>query len=99
MGIFSRSDDDGSPQDQVDLDHLRDRVAKLEAAVASLQAQLASGVGGAVAAPGPEPADDEWLVEVRRLKANGQVIPAIKLFREHTESGLKEAKDAVEGMP
>ena len=33
MGIF------GTPQDQVDLDDLKDRVAKLEVAVASLQAQ------------------------------------------------------------
>ena len=35
MGIF------GDPQDQVDLDHLKDRVARLEAAVAVLQQQAA----------------------------------------------------------
>ena len=41
MGIFG-----GDAQAQVDLDDLKARVAKLEAAVASLQAQ--AGAGGAV---------------------------------------------------
>ena len=93
-----------SPQDQVDLDHLRDRVTRLESAVSSLQAQVAALSGGAAAAGGTAAAgagaaDSPWLDEVRRLKAEGQVIAAIKLYREHTEQGLKEAKDAVEGMP
>src|SRR3954453_22329991 len=56
MGMF------GSAQDQVDLDDLRSRITKLEAAVASLQAQLAAGVGGGAVggvpygAPPPAPA-------------------------------------------
>jgi ribosomal protein L7/L12 len=40
----------------------------------------------------------ETRVEVERLLANGQVINAIKLVREATGSGLKEAKDAVDQM-
>jgi large subunit ribosomal protein L7/L12 len=107
MGIFG-----GSPQDQVDLDGVTDRVAKLEAAVASLQQQVASLTGGAVAAGGSVPyagnpntqsdgalpAGGEWLAEVRQLKESGKEINAIKLYRQRTGVGLKEAKDAVEGM-
>ena len=37
-------------------------------------------------------------VEVERLLANGQVINAIKLVREVTGSGLKDAKDRVDEM-
>jgi len=40
----------------------------------------------------------ETRIEVERLLANGQVINAIKLVREATGSGLKEAKDAVDEM-
>jgi len=107
MGIFG-----SSPQDQVDLDHLTDRITTLEAAVASLQGQVAALTGGAVAAGGPVPyagnpstvtdgalpARGEWLAEVRRLKESGQLIDAIKLYRENTGLGLKEAKDAIEGL-
>ena len=38
------------------------------------------------------------MAEVRALKESGQLIEAIKVYREHTNVGLKEAKDAVEGM-
>jgi len=104
MGIF------GSPQEQVDFDDLKARVTKLEAAVAALQAQAAVGsgtaVGGipygtaqaAVPSAGALPADGAWLAEVRALKESDQLINAIKLYREKTGVGLKEAKDAVEGM-
>jgi ribosomal protein L7/L12 len=95
MGIFG-----GSAQDQVDFDGLKDRVAKLEAAVAALQLQLAqvadaAPAGAAAATP---VAGTEWMTEVRRLKESGNVITAIKLYREHTGLGLKEAKDAVEAL-
>ena len=86
MGLF------GSPQEQVDFDDLKTRVARLEAAVASLQAQLAPARAGGL------PADGAWLAEVRALKERGKLINAIKLYREQTGVGLKEAKDAVEGM-
>jgi large subunit ribosomal protein L7/L12 len=106
MGIFG-----GSAQDDVDLRALQDRVARLEAALASLQGQVAALTGGAVAAGGPVPYagnpsstggalpnDGAWLEEVRQLKASGKLINAIKVYREHTGVGLKEAKDAVEAM-
>ena len=44
-------------------------------------------------------ADSEWLGQVQELKRGGNVIGAIKLYREHTGLGLREAKDAVEAMP
>lgn len=40
---------------------------------------------------------DEW-AGVRDLLAKGRKIEAIKLYRERTGAGLKEAKDAVESM-
>ena len=40
----------------------------------------------------------EIRLEVERLLADGQVIGAIKLVREATGSGLKDAKDAVDEM-
>ena len=105
MGIF------GSPQYQVDLDDLKARVAKLEAAVTALQAQVAAGSGTAVGgipygagqpgvpSAGALPAEGgAWMAEVRALKQSDQLIQAIKLYREKTGVGLKEAKDAVEGM-
>jgi large subunit ribosomal protein L7/L12 len=92
MGIFG-----GDAQDQVDLDGLEDRVAKLEAAVAALQLQLANTAPAGVVASAPV-AGSEWLAEVRALKDQDQVIQAIKLYREHTGLGLKEAKDAVEAL-
>lgn len=36
--------------------------------------------------------------EIIRLLADGQKIAAIKLYRERTGAGLKEAKDAVEAI-
>ena len=111
MGLF------GSPQEQVDLDDVKARIAKLEAAVASLQSQVVALSGaGAPAGPGgtavdgipygtPQPSlgalpaeGGPWLAEVRALAASDQKIQAIKLYRERTGVGLKEAKDAVEGM-
>jgi large subunit ribosomal protein L7/L12 len=97
--VFGRS-----PQDEVDLAHLTDRVARLEATVAELQAQLAAvsaaartaqAAGTSSALPRAEPA---YLAEVRDLKARGKVINAIKVYREATGVGLREAKDAVERM-
>jgi large subunit ribosomal protein L7/L12 len=92
VGIFG-----GSAQDQVDLDGLKDRVTKLEAAVASLQLQLANAAPAAAATAAPV-AGTEWMTDVRRLKESGNLIQAIKLYRESTGLGLKEAKDAVEAL-
>jgi large subunit ribosomal protein L7/L12 len=108
MGIFG-----GSPQEQVDLGAINDRLAKLESALASLQGQVAALTTGAVAATPPNPlagadpgaipygnnvAGGPWLEEVRSLKAQGKLINAIKVYRQNTGVGLKEAKDTVEGM-
>jgi large subunit ribosomal protein L7/L12 len=108
MGIFG-----GSAQEQVDLGAINERLARLESAVASLQSQVASLTTGAVAAavanpmagtdPGAVPygntvAGGPWLDEVRQLKDSGKLINAIKLYREKTGVGLKEAKDTVEGL-
>ena len=109
MGIFG-----GSPQEQIDLAHVNERLDRIESALASLQAQVASLTTGGVAAgapanplagtdPGGIPygnnvAGGPWLEEVRALKSSGNLIQAIKVYREHTGVGLKEAKDTVEGM-
>ncbi len=112
VGIFGGSSNDQSAQDQVDLAAINDRLARLESAVASLQGQVATLTTGAVAAGGSVPyagnpaagsagalpADGVWLQEVRQLKESGNLIQAIKVYREHTGLGLKESKDAVEGM-
>jgi large subunit ribosomal protein L7/L12 len=92
MGLFG-----GDAQSQVDLDDLKARVAKLEAAVAALQAQAAVPYGAAQEPAAPA-GDATWLAEVRRLKESGNVIQAIKVYREHTGLGLKESKDAVEAL-
>jgi hypothetical protein len=42
------------------------------------------------------PADATFEEEVRRIADSGNLIHAIKLYRERTGCGLKEAKDAVE---
>ena len=61
MGIFGG----GSPQDQVDLAHVNDRLAKLESALASLQAQVALLTTGAVAAGAPT----RWRAPPRNVAA------------------------------
>lgn len=86
----------GSAQDDVDLRDLQERVARLEQTVARLEAQLASG--GAAPAGAAAPGGD-GLDEVRRLKAEGNLIAAIKAYRAVTHVGLAEAKNAVERMP
>ena len=96
----------------MDLRAVNERLERLESALASLQGQVAALTTGAVAAGGAVPyagnpttvsdgalpAGGEWLAEVRRLKESGKLINAIKLYRERTGVGLKEAKDSVEGM-
>jgi ribosomal protein L7/L12 len=102
-----------SAQDQVDLGQINERLDRLESALASLQAQVSAltagaAVGGANPLAGTDPGNvpygenvaggGPWLDEVRGLKGSGNLIGAIKVFREHTGQGLKEAKDAVEAL-
>jgi len=50
------------------------------------------------AAPGDSAVPAEVEAQVRRLLQANQKIEAIKLYRQFTSVGLKEAKDAVEAM-
>jgi ribosomal protein L7/L12 len=102
MGIFG-----GDGQSQVDFDDLKERVAKLEAAVQALQAHATSVSSGAVPYGGgefvPQPAvgagtEPDWMPEVRSLVAQGDKIHAIKVYRERTGVGLAEAKSAIDRM-
>jgi len=48
----------------------------------------------------PEPGPFQgWEFEAKRMIEEGKKINAIKLVREHTSLGLKEAKDLVESWP
>ena len=97
MGFFDKPETIG-PGSVSDAD--RSRIADLEMRVARLEghvAQLAQSVGGAPGAPFAAAAEP-WMVEVQELKRSGKVINAIKLYRERTGVGLKEAKDAVDAM-
>ena len=88
----------GSDQDL--LDHGR-RIAELERKVAELyerlgQAEPLSGFGGGFSEPAPSGAGEDPRV-IELLQAGNQ-IAAIKLYRELTGVGLKQAKDAVDGI-
>lgn len=101
MGFFDKPETigsgSGSDADRSRIADLELRVARLEAQLAQL-AQLAQSGSGAPGAP-VAAAAESWMVEVERLKRSGKVIHAIKLYRERTGVGLKEAKDAVDAMP
>ena len=96
MGFFSRPEVIG-PGGFDDAD--RTRLADLERRVRSLEGQLALLVQAPAAAAGTPPVAEAWMAEVAALRRSGKLINAIKLYREHTGVGLKEAKDAVEAMP
>ena len=82
------------------LDHGR-RIAELERKVSDLyerlgQAEPLSGFDGGFSAPaGGTAAEDPRVIEL--IQAGNQ-IGAIKLYRELTGEGLKEAKDAVDEL-
>jgi ribosomal protein L7/L12 len=103
MGLFGGGEDLSSTR------MLEARIARLEATVASLEARLARaevGLPDTMVQPGysPPPAPtglpyaDPGMAEVLRLRQAGQMIPAIKLYRQLTGAGLAEAKTAVESM-
>ncbi|SEB49170.1 hypothetical protein SAMN04489844_0276 [Nocardioides exalbidus] len=97
MGLFSKPEVIG-PGGTNDAD--RSRIAGLEQRVARLEAQLAqltAAPAGTVAAAAVA-ATEDWTAEVRRLVADDKLIHAIKLYREKTGCGLREAKEAVEAM-
>ena len=82
-------------QQQAQVEHLRGETRQLEALVDLLAERAGVGAAeleqlraeaGAVGVP----------EECRRLVAQGEVIRAIKVYRERTGAGLKEAKDAID---
>ncbi len=89
MGIFGSSNDSG------DDEGLRRRVEELERRVAALE-WAARGAGRAVPAVGPN--DAGVSAEVQQLVMQDKKIQAIKLLREQTGLGLREAKDIVDGL-
>ena len=77
------------------------RIARLEGAVAELQRRVATlERERQQAVPIANAAQDPWSVppwpDVVRLINAGKKIEAIKVYREHTGVGLKEAKDVVD---
>jgi len=96
MGIFG---DSGSRDDYLQLEA---RVAGLETMVAQL-----AGTVAALSATGPAPVAgvpavpvtaQRWELEARVLKQAGKFIDAVKVVRDATNWGLKEAKDFVDGL-
>ena len=100
MGFFDKPEQPGDV-DTHRLDELEARIRQLEATVALLVqqgGQGGQGVAGVPAAPGQPGVAVDVLTQVRQLKQDGKLIDAIKLYRQATNLGLKEAKDAVEAM-
>ncbi len=96
MGFFSKPEVIG-PGAFDDADS--DRLAELERRVGRLEAQLAVMSQAPAGTTGTLPTPEAWMAEVQQLRRDGKLINAIKLYREQTGVGLKEAKDAVEAMP
>ena len=63
-------------------------------------APVAAGpAAGGGAAPGAAPAEEKTAFDVVLTNAGDKKIQVIKVVRELTNLGLKEAKDLVEGVP
>jgi large subunit ribosomal protein L7/L12 len=67
----------------------------VSAAAAAVAAPAAGGGGGEAAAPAEEQTEFDVILQA----AGGQKINVIKVVREVTALGLKEAKDLVEAAP
>lgn len=67
----------------------------VSAAAAAVAAPAAGGGGGEAAAPAEEQTEFDVILQA----AGGQKINVIKVVREVTSLGLKEAKDLVEAAP
>ena len=106
MGSLARSSNEQSAQDQVDLGRStigwpasspRWRRCRARSRRSPAGAGPYARQPGRRPRPRAPPADAAWLQEVRALKEGGHMIEAIKAYRVHTNVGLKEAKDIVEG--
>ena len=71
--------------------------AKFNVTIAAAAAAPASGGGGGAAAAAPAEEKTEWTVALKEGGPNK--IKVIKVVREITSLGLKEAKDAVDNVP
>jgi large subunit ribosomal protein L7/L12 len=72
--------------------------AKFNVTVAAAAAAPAAGGGGGAAAPAaPAEEKTEWMVVLK--EGGAKKIQVIKVVREITSLGLKEAKDAVDNVP
>ena len=69
---------------------------KFGVSAAAPVAVMAAGAGGGAAAPAEEEKDE---FDVILTNAGAQKIQVIKVVRELTSLGLKEAKDLVDGAP
>jgi ribosomal protein L7/L12 len=87
MALFGSSDDD-----------LQRRVEELERRVAALERGAHHGGWTPSRPPIGEPSESWASDDVRRLAMQGNKIAAIKLLREETGLGLKEAKDIVDRL-
>lgn len=86
MGFFGTSDE-------------QSRLAKIEATLARLEDKVDFLYRTLeVRYATPEERVPPYIAEVRALLERNRKIEAIKLYREHTGLGLKEAKDAVEAI-
>ncbi|MCV7289065.1 ribosomal protein L7/L12 [Mycolicibacterium wolinskyi] len=87
MGILGSSDAD-----------LQRRIEDLERRVAALE--RAASASGHPVTPTPVGSPGEIVASaiVRQLALQGNKIAAIKLLRDETGLGLKEAKDVVDGL-
>ncbi|MBR1702061.1 MAG: 50S ribosomal protein L7/L12 [Lachnospiraceae bacterium] len=59
----------------------------------------AAGVVVAAAGPAADPAEEKTEFDVELTEVGAEKVKVIKVVREITGLGLKEAKDAVEGAP
>lgn len=101
MGLFDKQAD--GQDGRGDIDDLRARVQRLESAMVELAARQArveshQGFPPGAAAGGQASYADDVVARVRALKQAGKTIDAIKLCREHTDLGLKEAKEFVDNL-
>ena len=64
---------------------------------AAAPAAVAGGAGGGAAAAAPVEEQTEWTVVLK--EGGAKKIQVIKVVREVTSLGLKEAKDAVDSVP
>lgn len=65
----------------------------------SAQAPMMVAQGPAVAGAGAAPAEEKSAFDVELVASGANKIAVIKVVRELTEKGLKDAKDLVDGAP